>query len=133
VKPLDLSLYSDLAAVKIFSEGLKKGSLVYSLCRKCSQKHLPPRLYCNICGSTSLDTVEFKPSKGKVVASTMVNYPPSRYKGEEPYGLVVVEFENGLRIMGRIKIGAQRGPELVGSEAKLVLDTEKPDFWFTSS
>jgi uncharacterized OB-fold protein len=130
VTTLDLSIHAGLSTIKAFSEGLKKGGLVYNLCRRCSQKHLPPRLYCSICGSTDLEVVQLEASEGKVVAYTLVNYPPARYRGEEPYGLAIIEFKNGLRITGRIKIKDGSIADTVGREAKLMVDVEKPDFWF---
>ncbi|KYH36494.1 MAG: transcriptional regulator [Candidatus Bathyarchaeota archaeon B23] len=72
-----------------------------SRCRLCGALHHPPRAICPRCGPGSrgsLEEVEL-PDRGRVVAYTVLHYPPEGYPS--PMILAVAEV-GGVRLIGRV-------------------------------
>jgi uncharacterized OB-fold protein len=127
---MDSQFHSQLKTKKSFLEGLKRGEILFSQCEKCSQKYLPPREICKVCGSKSLALKPVDLSHAKVVACTFIQVPPERYSNEEGYGIAVVEFKDKLRLLGRLNTALKDPIKIVGLNVKVVVEKSKPDFWF---
>lgn len=56
---------------------------------------------CPTCGRPDLEPHEI-PGDGRIVVWTTIYIPPTRYAGEAPYTVVIVELDCGLRTMGRL-------------------------------
>jgi len=87
--------------VKDYRDALSEGYLLASRCRRCGAVQLPPRPICPKCGSGDLEAFK-APKRGRVAAYTVIHVPPSRFKGEEPYAVAVVELLEGVRVSGRM-------------------------------
>ena len=62
---------------------------------------------CPICGHSELESYEVV-GTGRVIVWTTIHVPPTRYADEAPYTVAIVEFEGGLRTMGRLTGDAGR-------------------------
>lgn len=85
-----------------FWEGLRAGHLLLKLCSSCHKYHFFPRAICPHCHS---DAVTWVPSSGRgVIYSFTVARRPAgpAFKDEVPYAIVLVQLEEGPRIMTRI-------------------------------
>ncbi len=125
---MDLKLYGAHDVIRAFSAELRKGRLAYAECNTCSQKYLPPRAICAICGSTSFGIRELENRTGVIVAKTSVYYPPARFSKESGYVIAVVEFEKGLKFMARLRENNGKACK-VGDRARLVIVSELPDVY----
>ncbi|MBV8158987.1 MAG: OB-fold domain-containing protein [Dyella sp.] len=76
-----------------------KPSLLVTHCRKCGAVAFPQVEYCAVCAT---DDVEVKrlSGRGKLRNFSSVLACPPEYKGEVPYGAGIVEFPEGIRILG---------------------------------
>lgn len=81
---------------------------------------------CNHCGSREYKLTEVQDKRGRVLASTTIHVPPSHVVTPEPYTVVVFEFQNGLRLMGRLDRWLDEN--LVGREAEIVIDQGRADY-----
>jgi uncharacterized OB-fold protein len=70
-------------------------------CQGCSKVLYPPRQKCPSCGGREFETVVL-PRKGRVVTHTVVRVPPSRFSGQAPVPIALVELEDGTRIMVQV-------------------------------
>ncbi len=87
--------------VKDYKDALAQGYLLASKCKRCGSVQLPPRPLCPKCGSEELEELSV-PKHGRIAAYTVIHVPPSRFKGEEPYAIAIVELLEDVRISGRI-------------------------------
>ena len=84
-----------------FYRHLASGTLHLQRCEGCSQVFHPPRFRCARCGS---DALVFNPSlgKGRMFSWTVTHRPvdPGWASEELPYATVVIEMEEGIRLVG---------------------------------
>ena len=96
-------------------------------CRACGDRWYLPRSLCRSCGS---DRVENLPAGGDGVvhASTTIHRAPGpEFADAVPYGIVLVDLDEGVRVMGRappdIAIGTR-----VRCHMERVVETDLPVF-----
>lgn len=86
--------YRRMAAGKLFLHGYK--------CKDCGAVHPWWEKYCcGKCRSNNLEKVDFS-GRATVTNYGVVYYPPTEFKGEEPYILSELRLEEGLLISGRM-------------------------------
>jgi len=83
-----------------FAEKLEKNKLLGTRCTKCGARYLPPRAHCK-CGSVEMEWFE-APCKGKILAYTLVTFPPESMSKNAPYIVTVAELEDGLRLLAQL-------------------------------
>jgi hypothetical protein len=86
--------------VSEFVEGLMEGKLLGTRCKRCSARYLPPRAHCR-CGSNDMEWFE-APKTGKLLAYTMVTFPPESMTRHAPYIVAVAELDDGSRLLAHI-------------------------------
>jgi uncharacterized OB-fold protein len=69
-------------------------------CSSCGKVYYPPRRVCP-CGGRDFETVALSDT-GKVVTYTIIRVGPSDFVEEVPYGLGIVEVEDGVRLMAQL-------------------------------
>lgn len=79
--------------------------------RSCGLSHFPIQPVCPYTGADDIEPVDL-PRSGSLWYCTEVTAAPPGYTGEVPYGLGIVELDDGLRVVGRIVLGrdAQGSP-----------------------
>ena len=94
-----------------FFEGAKQGKLLIQRCTGCQALRHPPRPVCPKCGAYEWDTVA---SSGKgTVYSFVVNHYPQVPSFDYPLPVVLVELEEGTRVVSNI-VGIDAGDVFVG-------------------
>jgi uncharacterized protein len=89
----------------MFTEGLREGKLRYLRCARCQRAlSLAPHV-CSVCGSLKLEWQQSR-GHGAIYAATLVHRAPSEaFRQRLPYLLVLVDLDEGPRVMA----GAQHG------------------------
>ncbi len=93
-------------------------ALTYGRCMACGQRWYFRRDFCPNCGSTQVVT-ELSAGAGVVYAATVVVRAPSpEWRERAPYGLCLVDLDEGVRVMthaapdvgigSRVRIGFER-------------------------
>ena len=93
------------------------GELRFQRCRACATWRHPPRVRCAQCGS---DAVEWAlaSGRGQVYSWTITHRPiDPGFADELPYAVLVVEMEEGPRLVGNLR-------DLAPAELTLGLDVE---------
>jgi uncharacterized OB-fold protein len=88
--------------IEQFYKFMAQGKLMAGICQKCKKVHLPPRPYCDNCGSQQFSWVNIS-GKGKLVTYTVINVAPAQFQNLTPYAVGIVELAGGLRIPGMIQ------------------------------
>jgi len=76
-------------------------SMKGSKCNKCGAKYFPPRKVCVKCGSKDMSEYEL-PRGGRLIAWSIVRYPPKEFDEFAPYIVGLVELDDGLRVIAQI-------------------------------
>lgn len=71
-------------------------------CVACGALDPGPRELCAACGSPDL-VEQALPGTGSLVSWTIIRRAPTRFKGQAPYRIAVVELTAGVRITGRLR------------------------------
>ena len=86
-----------------YRECARENRLVFQRCDACGMLRHPPRVLCAECGS---DQVSWVPSEGRgTIFSWTVTHqaPHPAFAGQVPYAVVVVELEEGVRIVASLR------------------------------
>lgn len=84
-----------------FVDFLDKGILMGTTCKGCGATYFPPRVDCCRCLSKEMDWTEVK-GKGRLIAYSTLMYAPTGFEADLPYTIALVEFENGMKVFGRV-------------------------------
>lgn len=90
-------------------------ALAFQACRPCGHRWLFARSFCPRCGATDVET---RPASGRgtVHASTLVVRAPSEdLRAHAPYCLVLVDAEEGFRLMAHGAPGIAIGDTVTAS------------------
>jgi uncharacterized OB-fold protein len=86
-----------------FRAGLKDGTLLIQKCEDCGKLMLYPRHRCISCGSDRLGW-QAAAGRGRLHSFTIVRaVPPAGFEDELPYGLGIVQLEEGVQLLARLK------------------------------
>lgn len=95
--------------------------LIVSKCLDCGEMVFPRQVYCPECCTETMEDFLLN-SRGKLKSFTGIYAPTPGYKGEVPYTVGVVEFQEGIRIMG---LTTEKTVEYLeaGMEVDIIFDT----------
>jgi uncharacterized OB-fold protein len=71
-------------------------------CDACGALDPGPREVCPHCFQRGLEEIGV-PGFGHLLSWTMVRRAPTRFRGEAPYAVAVVQLDAGVRIIGRLE------------------------------
>ncbi len=89
------------AKIAPFVDYLQKGKIMTTKCKKCGKVFFPPKAHCPNCISSDVEWLEIT-GDGKLLTFTVVNYGPSGFENDAPYTLGIAEFNEGVKILGRV-------------------------------
>ena len=102
-----------------FVRHLEHGTIMGTKCKGCMTVHFPPKMDCPKCRSSDTEWVRIEGS-GRLATYTMVNFGPSGFENDTPYILAVLEFADGLKMLGRLSKDVDESEIGIGMELKVV-------------
>ena len=84
--------------VEDFAVHLRNGYLMGTRCTACGYRTFPPRADCPECMSDAFQFVEYS-GKGTVLTHTRIEAAPTGFDDDVPYTCVVVDLEEGGRLL----------------------------------
>ena len=82
-----------------FWKGCRDGKLMIKRCKDCSKIYYYPRKFCPGCWSENTEWIESK-RRGKIYTYSTVHQNPAQpFAGLCPYGVVLVDLDEGPRMM----------------------------------
>ena len=112
-----VSFTSD-AKVAPLVDYLEKGKVMMTKCQQCGKAFFPPKADCPQCVSSNVEWLEIS-SIGTLLTFTVVNYGPSGFENDTPYTLGIAEFEEGVKVLGRVSREISPEDIKVGMRVKL--------------
>jgi uncharacterized OB-fold protein len=98
-----------------FVDGLALGVLRYQTCCECAGVQRHPRMACEHCGSPRL-AWQNAGGQGSVFALTVVARAPSEaFRELVPYTLVLVDLDEGARLMAHAEPGVRIGDRVTAT------------------
>jgi uncharacterized OB-fold protein len=92
-----------------FSQGLQQSEIRIQKCMTCGVAQRLARYACSTCGATDLQWIASQ-GRGTVFAATVVARAPSdEFKALAPYGILLVDLEEGARLMAHGPVDAKIG------------------------
>jgi uncharacterized OB-fold protein len=85
--------------VSDFAVHLKDGRLMGSVCNDCGFSTFPPRADCPECLSDNFSFSE-RTGRGTIYTHSTISAAPTGFDDEAPYTVVVVDLEEGGRLVG---------------------------------
>lgn len=105
----------------LFTWPSEQPKLIVSKCSQCSEIVFPKQSFCPECCTESMKEERLSVN-GILKSFTGITAPPPHFKGEVPYTVGIVEFPEGIKIMGLIteKTVDRLSP---GMEMEVIIDT----------
>jgi uncharacterized OB-fold protein len=108
-------------------DALKRGALAVQRCQGCGALRHYPRLVCDRCYSLESEWVDVS-GRGKVHSWTITHHAfHPAFKDELPYVLVIVDLDEGVRAMGRLR-GDPAAKIGIGMPVRFAVD-QREDGW----
>ena len=98
---------------------LEQGKVMATKCQKCGAAYFPPKMDCPKCMDSDVEWLEIK-ADGKLATYTVVNYGPTGFEDDAPYILAIADFEDGVKILGRLSRNIEEGDIKLGMKLKVV-------------
>ena len=96
---------------------LREGKIVGNSCNTCGNKYFPPRSGCENMSCNEGMSYFDMPTVAKLVAFTIIHFPPDSHADKAPYIVAIGEFENNLRVLAHL-VGVTSKPK-VGMQMNL--------------
>lgn len=100
-----------------FVEYLEKGILAGTKCKGCGAFYFPPRPDCHQCLSSNMEWSEII-DKGKLISYSTLIYAPTGFEADLPYTIALVEFENKIKVFGRLSKEIKAEEITIGMDLK---------------
>lgn len=106
---------ADPHVIGAYTDGLAAGVLRHQRCLACGAAQTLQRYACRACSSPRLEWRDAS-GRGVVHACTVVSRAPSdRYKALVPYTLVLVDLDEGARVMAHAEPGVRIGDRVAAT------------------
>ncbi|MBD3254400.1 MAG: hypothetical protein GF383_04865 [Candidatus Lokiarchaeota archaeon] len=91
----------------------KTEKIVWNKCTKCGKLQHDSHLRCIKCKNNEFEKITSK-GTSKLLTYTILKVPPKEFRDKSSYAIGIVEFENGIKMLGQIipKENLRTGMEL---------------------
>ena len=101
-----------------FVDFLKNNEIRGTVCKECGAKFFPPRSDCASCFSDQMDWFPVS-GEGSLISFTKANFAPAGFEQDVPYMLGIAEFDDGIKVFGRIDKTLPEDSVKVGMKLKI--------------
>ncbi|MFQ6084775.1 MAG: Zn-ribbon domain-containing OB-fold protein [Candidatus Bathyarchaeia archaeon] len=118
IRSLTLRYNIPITKTAKFWDGLKKGKILTTKCRRCGHLYFPPTADCPSCLSSDMEWVALS-GDAELETFTQVAIKPSSFNQFEPYIVAVGKLREGVRVLAWLT-GVELGDAKVGMKLRLV-------------
>lgn len=110
---------------KTYWDGARSHEFLLRKCRACGKFHFYPRDFCPSCFSFDVEWVKAS-GRGCVYSVTICHRPAHHFEKDVPYNLVIVELEEGPRMMTNI-VDCANEDIAIGMPVEVFFDDVTPE------
>lgn len=131
VREMRLRFTLSVNKLEKFVEGLQRGRLMYTQCRRCGAKYFPPQVDCPKCKTSDVEWRETS-TEGELITWTVINVKPGSFSHHSDYVVGIVKMPDGFNITAWI----DADPKALkpGMKVRLVVDRRPGEnyitYWF---
>ncbi len=131
VRELRLRFTLSVNKIEKFIEGLQRGRLMYTQCRRCGTKYFPPQVDCPRCKTSDVEWRETS-TEGELLTWTVINVKPASFSHQGDYVVGIVKMPDGFNVTAWI----DADPKTLkpGMKMRLVVDRRPGEgyitYWF---
>jgi len=117
--------------LKEFWEGLEKGKVYASKCKKCGQLTFPPTSDCSHCRNQEMEYVDIQ-GEGEIETFTHIVIRPASFQNHPTYTVAVAKMNSGVKVLAWLT-SAKLSNVKVGARVKLaaVQSQDGPSYGFS--
>lgn len=114
-----------------FWNGLEKGKVYASKCKKCGHITFPPAADCSRCLNSGIEWVEIQ-GEGEVETFTHIVIRPASFQSHPTYTVAVVKMNAGVKVLAWLT-GSKLSDVKVGAKVRLAATQSEdgPSYGFT--
>jgi uncharacterized OB-fold protein len=114
-----------------FWNGLEKGKVYASKCKKCGHITFPPATDCSRCLNSGVEWVEIQ-GEGEVETFTHIVIRPASFQSHPTYTVAVVRMNAGVKVLAWLT-GTKLSDVKVGAKVRLtaIQSEDGPSYGFT--
>jgi uncharacterized protein len=105
---------------KPYWEAAKRHELKIKRCKTCGGYYFYPRDFCPACFSSDVEWTTAS-GRGTIYSYTVCHRPAPGFEEDVPYSLVIVELEEGVRMMSTV-VGCANEDLKIGMAVQVVFD-----------
>jgi scaffold protein (connect acetoacetyl-CoA thiolase and HMG-CoA synthase) len=106
-------------------------ALLGGRCVSCSQLSFPRERFCAYCGAEGPELTPLA-TRGTIYSWTIVRFAPPGYSGEVPFGVGIVELDDGIRITSTLSAEPLESLRVGATAAFRILEVATDDGPVTS-
>jgi len=88
--------------ISLYLSKLKENKIIYSECKNCGHKHLPPIPHCSNCGSNDFEIKEAQ-TEGVIETYTVIRISSDKFESQVPFAVAVVKLIDDVKLMSQVK------------------------------
>jgi uncharacterized OB-fold protein len=110
--------FTTRSKVDHFVELLEEEKVAGTRCKKCGQSFFPPRADCFNCFSAEMEWFEIA-GQGRLISYSTLSYAPSGFEQDLPYTVALIQFENNVKLFGRLSKDVRPEEVSIGMDLKV--------------
>ena len=105
--------FATTSKVDRFVDLLDEGKVAGTRCKECGKSFFPPRADCSQCLSGEMEWFEIT-GTGQLISFSTLVYAPTGFEQDLPYSIALVQYDNDLKVFGRLSKEIKPGDIKVG-------------------
>ncbi|MCS7143027.1 MAG: Zn-ribbon domain-containing OB-fold protein [Aigarchaeota archaeon] len=128
-RELRLRYLLPIKGIEDFFEGLVKGEVRYTRCKRCGRKYFPPQPDCSSCGTREMEWMRIE-GTGELLTFSKVVVKPTSYLHYDDYIVGVARFPEGFNVLAWVRASDVSELEM-GTPVRIEVERRQPENYLT--
>jgi len=128
-RELRLRYLIPIKRIEPFFEGLSKGEVWTTRCRRCGEQYFPPQADCPRCGGSDMEWFKLE-GDGTLLTYTRISIKPTSFSHYQDYIVGIARMKEGVSVLAWVKSMDQERIK-VGMPIRLTTERREPEGYIT--